>query len=215
MIAAGRLAGVATREEKKAETRRRLLDAAVAVFAKKGYDGTSLDDVAKAAGLTKGAVYSNFESKDDLFQTLLDERMDRPMNAIAANYPEPGADLGEQVEEATRQYLDVLDRNRELWLLGNEFFLRAARNPEFRERFGQRHYSHMEQAAKSIEAGAASQGFELPVPARHLAVLATALFDGLSQQRITHPDSVPNELYALGMELIFEALAARATAPKT
>jgi len=55
-----------SREEKKALTRARLLDAAATVFARRGFAAASLDEVAEEAGLTKGAVYSNFESKDEL-----------------------------------------------------------------------------------------------------------------------------------------------------
>src|ERR1039458_9361995 len=60
----------------RAQTRARLLQAASEVFAKHGYDRASLDDVAAAAGLTKGAVYSSFASKDELFYALMRERID-------------------------------------------------------------------------------------------------------------------------------------------
>src|SRR5277367_4192369 len=59
----------------RAQTRERLLGAAGAVFAERGYDGASLDDVAVAAGLTKGAVYSSFASKEELFYALIRERI--------------------------------------------------------------------------------------------------------------------------------------------
>jgi AcrR family transcriptional regulator len=58
----------------RAQTRQRLLQAAGEVFAQRGYDRASLDDIATAAGLTKGAVYSSFAGKDDLFYALMRER---------------------------------------------------------------------------------------------------------------------------------------------
>src|SRR6266568_6891513 len=61
-----------TREEKKAQTRERLIEAAAKVFAEKGFAATSLDEVADTAGLTKGAVYSNFENKEDLVRAVLE-----------------------------------------------------------------------------------------------------------------------------------------------
>jgi AcrR family transcriptional regulator len=67
------------REDKKAETRRRLINAALDVFAEHGYAGASLDDVSETAGLTKGAVYSNFASKADLALAVLDRRIDAPL----------------------------------------------------------------------------------------------------------------------------------------
>src|SRR3954468_12512488 len=66
-----------TREEKKAQTRERLIEAAARVFAEKGFATTSLDEVAEAAGLTKGAVYSNFENKEDLVTAVLKAHQDR------------------------------------------------------------------------------------------------------------------------------------------
>src|SRR5471032_739723 len=66
-----------TPERRRAMTRQHLLDAAAIVFARDGFHGATLDDVAATAGFTKGAVYSNFKSKDDLFLALLDDRIDR------------------------------------------------------------------------------------------------------------------------------------------
>src|SRR5205807_10250328 len=71
-----------SREEKKAQTRERLIEAAARVFADKGFATTSLDEVADAAGLTKGAVYSNFENKEDLVRAVL-EVHDQRLHSIA------------------------------------------------------------------------------------------------------------------------------------
>src|SRR3954465_1205221 len=79
-----------TREEKKAQTRERLLDAASTVFARKGFAATSIDEIAEVAGVTKGAVYSNFESKEDLVRTVLDERL-QPFRDIAEDTPHEGS----------------------------------------------------------------------------------------------------------------------------
>src|SRR5207237_7478801 len=77
-----------TRDEKKAQTRERLIDAASQVFARKGFAATSLDEVAETAGLTKGAVYSNFESKEDLVRSVLEESDRQLSNIPAAVHPE-------------------------------------------------------------------------------------------------------------------------------
>ena len=66
-----------SRAERKEMTRELLLDAAIEVFAEKGYHGASLDDVAEAAGFTKGAVYSNFTRKSDLFRALCERETQR------------------------------------------------------------------------------------------------------------------------------------------
>lgn len=70
-----------TREESKARTRQELLRAAGRLFLRNGFVATSLSDIAEEAGLTKGAVYSNFESKEDLFLALLAGDVARPYAA--------------------------------------------------------------------------------------------------------------------------------------
>ncbi len=64
-----------TRAESRERTRTQLLAAAEEVFAARGFHGASLDEVAEAAGFSKGAVYSNFGSKDELFVAVLRKRM--------------------------------------------------------------------------------------------------------------------------------------------
>src|SRR5476649_1930069 len=79
-----------TPERRRAMTRRHLLEAAAIVFARDGFHGATLDDVAATAGFTKGAVYSNFKSKDDLFLALLDDRIERQF-AIALEVLDSGS----------------------------------------------------------------------------------------------------------------------------
>src|SRR4051812_17686336 len=123
-----RAAARLSREEKKAMTRTKLLDAAATVFARKGFAGASLDDVAEEAGLTKGAVYSNFANKDELISTLLDERLDRPQERITelvdrTQPPEV------QAQQAATIFMSMVEREREAHLLGVEFMAYLARNP--------------------------------------------------------------------------------------
>jgi TetR/AcrR family transcriptional regulator, transcriptional repressor of aconitase len=70
------------RDEQRARTRADLLDAAARVFAAQGYHAASVDQVAEAAGYTKGAVYSNFSSKEELFLELLERHLDQAINVI-------------------------------------------------------------------------------------------------------------------------------------
>src|SRR4249920_557563 len=72
-----------TPERRRALTRRHLLEAAGVVFARQGFHGATLDEVAATAGFTKGAVYSNFTSKDDLFLALLEDRTERQLAVVS------------------------------------------------------------------------------------------------------------------------------------
>ena len=75
-------AGPLTPDKRRELTRRHLLDAAAGEFARQGFHGASLDAVAAAAGFTKGAVYSNFSSKADLFLAVIDDRMERQAETL-------------------------------------------------------------------------------------------------------------------------------------
>jgi len=81
-----------TREESKARTRSELLRAASRLFVRNGFVATSLSDIAEEAALTKGAVYSNFDSKEELFLALLQE-ISRPSNEWARQQETAPSDL--------------------------------------------------------------------------------------------------------------------------
>jgi AcrR family transcriptional regulator len=126
-----------TRAEKGEQVRRALLDAAREVFVRDGFHGTSLDAVAEAAGLTKGAVYSRFDSKADLFLALLEERITERIGQVESVLGT--GSLEGDVAAMTRQYLDIM-RGQMAWtLLVLEFRVHAARNPELNRRYAELH----------------------------------------------------------------------------
>ena len=124
----GRTAG---RRPRRDEVRARVLEAAAGVVAERGLAGASLDQVAAAAGFTKGAVYSNFASKDELFLALLEHSSARRIEAVedalgrARDVPEA---LGAVAAELGRP-----DAGGQLLLV--EFWQRAVRDPEVRAAF--------------------------------------------------------------------------------
>ncbi len=119
-----------TREEKKARTRAQLIDAAAAVFARRGFVAASLDEVAEEAGLTKGAVYSNFDSKEDLFQAVIDERFDKPLQHGSRGDREQQGTRQQRAMAGARMFVDVVQQERELFLLSLERRIYLARHPE-------------------------------------------------------------------------------------
>src|ERR1700734_1182973 len=72
-----------SRQESRLETRTRLLESAAQLFARGGYEGASVDLIAESAGYSKGAFYSNFESKEVIFLELLDVHKRREIDALA------------------------------------------------------------------------------------------------------------------------------------
>src|SRR5579862_9036589 len=125
-----------TPERRRAMTRQYLLDAAAIVFAREGFHGATLDDIAALAGFSKGAVYSNFKSKDDLFLALLDQSIDRWYAVTLEVLEEGPRDRDEQLPRM-RELLGAAeslgDGNR-LMVLYLEFVLYALRNPDAREK---------------------------------------------------------------------------------
>src|ERR1700710_2155890 len=75
--------GRMTREQSKANTRERLLAAARSAFASNGFHGASVEEIASSAGFSTGALYSNFDSKEDLFLVLMEREIDEHAREIA------------------------------------------------------------------------------------------------------------------------------------
>ena len=120
------------RAEKKLVTRIRLLDAAESVFAARGFAEASLDEIAEVAGLTKGAVYSNFDKKLDLLLAVLDERMNRRFMAIT-EIVDTSRELPEQAEQGGRLFMEAFQEERELYLLWLECSVHSVHDHDVRE----------------------------------------------------------------------------------
>ena len=119
-----------TPERRRERTRQHLIDAGAVVFSQRGYAGASLDEVAAAAGFTKGAVYSNFKNKEDLFVAVLEDRLQGQIRAIEdllADDPRPAAE-----QLATIRELVSPHETGNWTVLYLEFLVYAARNPAAR-----------------------------------------------------------------------------------
>src|SRR3954447_7255291 len=193
------------REIKQEQTRARLLEAAAAVFARRGYHVATLEEVAAEAGFTKGAVYSNFDSKDALFLALVDDELAKRVQEIGAVL-DASASSGDIETEAERQFQRFV-RDEPHWpFLFYEFFAYGARRPELRGEFIKRRRAVHGVIADGLRAQAAQRGFELPMPAEQIAVAFEALMNGLAFNRVLDPRSVPDGLFGLTMSRLLAAL---------
>lgn len=175
-----------TRSERTALTRRELLEAAEEHFFEHGYHGTTLDDIADAAGYTKGAVYSTFGSKAGLFLAFFDEVIQRRLTATRELMSEHERDE-DVVAALARQ--PVEEANARFLLLAMEFWIHAAREPELLEAFSAR-YRHMRESL----ARSAPQSTVLG-PERW-AIATLALSNGLALERLIDPAGVPEDVMA-------------------
>jgi AcrR family transcriptional regulator len=106
------------------------------VFPQRGYHGATIGEIADQAGLSNGAVYYNFASKEDLFFALLDEWRTELIQDAGTAVGRPGsAEPQHSFQDEMRHVIETLKRGREWRLLLIEFVTYAARNPEFRARF--------------------------------------------------------------------------------
>jgi AcrR family transcriptional regulator len=112
---------------RRATTRARLLDAAFEQFASRGFGHTSIEGVCEAAGYTRGAFYSNFDSLDELFFVLYEQRSQSLADQVAAALAVPHD--GEEIEVLIERIVTALMIDREWILIKTEFFLYAVRNP--------------------------------------------------------------------------------------
>lgn len=194
-----------TRSERRAQTRERLLEAAGRLFARRGYHAVSVDEIAEEAGLTKGAVYSNFESKEDLFLTLFEEHLERRMADIRRAV-DPARSVEQQAEDAARDFLRFLRTEPEWFLLSIEFWAYAVRDPGLRPRFAERWSTVKHAAAEMIAERARDLGIALPLPVDHIATAANAISLGLAIEKLADPAAVPDELYLLMLTAFFGGL---------
>jgi AcrR family transcriptional regulator len=198
------------RQLKQERTRSSLLDAAGRVFARHGYHAATLEDVAAEAGFTKGAVYSNFESKEGLFLALVDVEMAKRLEEIGSVI-DAGASPGALGEEAERQFQRFIREESHWPLLFYEFFSYGARNGELRNEFIKRRRTMHRVIADGITRQADELEFELPLPAEQIAVAMEALMNGLAFNRVIDPDSVPDGLFGLALSrLLFGIVTAEA-----
>jgi AcrR family transcriptional regulator len=192
-------------------TRANLLAAAAEVFAERGYHAATLDQVADAAGFSKGAVYSNFASKDDLFLALIQERSE----AIVTEYAElveteqldPAAQISAFADVYLRRDADLTKE----WALQAEFDLWALRNPDVQQRLVEGSRAVRALVADLVQRHFDEQDTDPPLPATEIASLYIAIFQGLWQQKAFEPDAVPDDLAARAVLLVGRALDAEAT----
>ena len=199
-----------TRAEQQARTRAALLDAAAELVVERGLAGSSAEAICARAGFSRGAFYSNFESKEQLFVELLHERVYgyyRRMAEERIAHPEAVPSLRETGEQLARVQEDP--RGRWLLRLILELLAEAGRSDRVRELAATFWSGTRALSAESIRRAAATAGDPEPEDAEALATAAIALDIGLALQHYVDPEAVPLRLYPELYERLFAASAPR------
>lgn len=200
-----------TREQSKAQTRQRLLAAARTVFARRGYHGASVEEIAAEAGFSTGALYSNFDGKENLFLALMDHEIDAYCAEIAAEV-DGVASIADRARDGARHWMEIVEREPEMLMLFVEFWAYAARDAGARERVASSFARARGMLTQLIADGAREFDLELEIPAEHLAIAIDALADGIARQKLADPAVVPDDLMGRVISLLL-AGAARGAVP--
>lgn len=170
-----------TRAEQREQTRQRLIEAAGRVFCRVGFEAAPIDVIAEEAGFSRGAFYSNFESKDDLFLELIRHHLDAEVDTLgrALDRIKSAADLAPAIERRYR----VLGEDSSWCLLTTEFQLYTMRGGAKANEFGEIYESYRRRLGDLIGAHFERLGIESSLTPYEFGVAQIALSHGLALQR--------------------------------
>jgi AcrR family transcriptional regulator len=183
-----------SRVEQTERNRSLVLSAARRVFMERGYHGATLEQIAEEAGFSKGVVYSQFESKADLFLALLEKRIDE---RAAENEQLVDGLAGESALAALLDHFVKRSQATPEWgLLLSEFRVHAARNPELGRRYAAAHARTVERLGKVLETVYTRAGETPPFPPRQMAELVLAIGVGAELEQAANPDALQGRFVA-------------------
>jgi AcrR family transcriptional regulator len=163
---------------RRAETVERLLDAALETFAEIGFAAASVEDICSRGGFTRGAFYSSFRTKDELFAALYARETARNL-ALAEEQLTGIEDEADPVGAAVERCLSTFRADRTWVLVHTEYALLAARRPEAAAALRRHAEALHGRLTALIETSASRVGIRLTVPAHRLARIVLALHDGV------------------------------------
>lgn len=174
------------RAERKAQTRTELVRAARTVFLRRGFHAASLDEIAEEAGYTKGAVYSNFAGKDDLFLVVLDEHYRRRAEAYTGFIFDQDT-IDDSYRAVARFWREANERQPEMARLIAEFLVHASRQEPLRGAARAVRERGIDVIAGLVEALAARHGVEFTLPIKEVVRGSGALNRGLAIEQLLDP----------------------------
>jgi AcrR family transcriptional regulator len=195
-LSAGRPARL-TREQSRALTRERLLASAAVVFTREGYGGASCDRIAEEAGYSKGALYSNFASKDELFFAMFDhygrgqaDELCRRLDAVPSS-----GDMGDAVIGAVSAWADGMQHEPDLRMLVLDMARRARGDAALAERYKRIFDEQWKEVGKRL-ARIFPSGHS-PIPHLKLGALVMEIAYGNAMQ--LHHDVKPGDLIGIAL----------------
>ncbi len=192
-------------QERTDATRRKLLAAAEQIFARSGFEAARLEDIAAKAGYTRGAFYANFDSKEDIFFTLLEEWVTDTIGSLAASLQMHEG--REARSRALRQHYVEIAKDRRLVMLSLEYKLFAVRHPEAHARVRARQ-DRLKQSATKILAMVSTGRRPAGISNRAIGTALGALSQALLLERLVNPGVLTEKEVQVMLGLFFDALIA-------
>jgi len=187
-----------SREEKRQETKEKLLRSAEQLFNQGGYEKASVDLIAESAGFSKGAFYSNFDSKEAIFLELLEASKRRKIEALEHLVAQEMS--ADQLLAAIRN--SEPDSDFDFAQLAVEFQLQASRDPTFAKAYAKLNRNYRDSLIGVLEKLYTKLGRTPPTPVQDLADILTATISGLLLQAAETPANVRKRLISEAMLLI-------------
>lgn len=176
------------------DVRTQILEAASSEFAAKGFADARVDAIAEAAGFTKGAVYSNFGGKDDLFYALLHQQIELRTEIAARIVADLPPTVDEAIDVLSSRLTASITQNREWQMLFFEYWVRAMRDPQRRAVFAEHRRVARAAIARQIDSVLAQTSLRVSVSTEQMALVILGLVNGLSVEALADDDAVPGAL---------------------
>ena len=193
-----------TPERRRQLTRDALIEAAAQVFTRRGFHAASLDEIAEAAGFTRGAIYKNFADKEDLFFAVFDRSIEKNLAAFADRMDSNDAIADLDAAALADIWKSVRGRDADNYMLELEFRLYALRNPEVRERYVTHQRAMRDLIVRFTEERVEQAGFTLAVPAQEVALIVESASEGFLAAAYLDPDL--DNLFARFLELFMPVM---------
>jgi len=189
-------AAQAPEEGKRARTRKRLIEAAAAVIAKKGFDRASLEDIAALAGMTRGAVYGNFKNKEELFLALVEAHWKPILPPLKA-----GTSLKEQMRIVGKTVAGAARERRKYAAIATAFQLYALTHAPMQAKVAEKNAAIYRWIEKELVKVIPAKS--LPMPAKRFVRVLDAVTTGLLFTYFQTPKLITEDVFVAA----FEALA--------
>ncbi|MGH9016270.1 MAG: TetR/AcrR family transcriptional regulator [Acidimicrobiales bacterium] len=177
-----------TPERRRQLTRDALVASARDVFAQRGFHAASLDEIAETAGFTRGAVYSNFENKEELFFAVLDRHVELQLAVFDAFFEEAGGPAAAPDDDVASMWRRLAAGSDPQWVaLSLEFRLYALRNPDVRDRFLTRYHAARDRIVSYLSEILDNVDYELLIPVADLAAIVDWGAGGIMELGLIDP----------------------------